>query len=96
MTDSPVKVPYESRMTKNYYEDGGDTLVIGGKLKVLPGAEVEGLGGGDVAPATTTTAGIVKMAANQADSTSTNLLGLATDFNHLLAKLKEAGIMAPD
>ena len=95
MIDSPVKVPSDNRVTKNYYEDGGDTLVIGGRLKVLPGAEVEGLGG-EVAPATTTTAGIVRMAANQHESAGSNLLGLETDFNNLLSKLKAAGIMAPD
>ena len=34
------------RMTKNYATDGGDTWVIGGKLVVEEGAEVEGLDGG--------------------------------------------------
>ena len=32
---------------KNYRTDGGDTLVIGGTLKVEAGATVEGLEGGD-------------------------------------------------
>lgn len=31
--------------TKNYFTDGGDTLVVGGKLVVEAGAEVEGLEG---------------------------------------------------
>ena len=35
-----------SHVTKNYSTDGGDTLVIGGKLVIEEGAEVEGLGGG--------------------------------------------------
>ena len=35
------------RVTKNYSTDGGDTLVIGGKLIVEEGAEVTGLGGGE-------------------------------------------------
>ena len=35
-------------------------------------------------------------AANQAASTATQVSGLKTDFNDLLVKLKEAGIMAPD
>ncbi len=34
------------RVTKNYSTDNGDTWVIGGKLVVEEGAEVEGLGGG--------------------------------------------------
>lgn len=32
--------------TKNYFTAGGDTLVVGGKLVVEAGAEVEGLEGG--------------------------------------------------
>lgn len=35
----------KDRVTKNYFTDGGDTLVIGGKLVVEEGAEVEGLEG---------------------------------------------------
>ena len=30
-------------VTKNYFTDEGDTLVIGGKLIIEEGAEVEGL-----------------------------------------------------
>lgn len=37
-----------------------------------------------------------KVAANQADSTATELAGLVTDFNTLLAALKAAGLMEPD
>ena len=36
----------ENRNCKNYMTDGGDTLVIGGKLTVLEGATVEGLDDG--------------------------------------------------
>lgn len=36
-----------SHNTKNYFDDGGNTLVIGGKLVVEEGAEVEGLSGGE-------------------------------------------------
>lgn len=45
-------------------------------------------------PAATTAAlgGVKKMAA-QADSTATDVAGLVTDFNALLAKLKAAGMM---
>ena len=35
-------------------------------------------------------------AANQADSTATDVAGLVTDFNALLAKLKTAGLMEAD
>ena len=36
----------DTHVTKNYFTEGGDELVIGGKLTVLEGAEVEGLPGG--------------------------------------------------
>ena len=35
-------------------------------------------------------------AANQADSTATDVAGLVTDFNALLVKLKTAGLMEAD
>lgn len=43
--------------------------------------------------ATTTTAGVVKKMASQADSTATDVAGLLADFNALLAKARAAGIM---
>ena len=46
--------------------------------------------------ATEQVSGLVKMAANQADSVAEDTAALVTDFNALLAKLKAAGIMAPD
>ena len=36
----------DTHVTTNYFTEGGDELVIGGKLTVLEGAEVEGLSGG--------------------------------------------------
>ena len=49
----------------------------------LPAAEAAALGG-------------VLLTANQAASTATELSGLVTEFNTLLAALKTAGIMAVD
>ena len=46
--------------------------------------------------ATATVLGGVKQSANQADSVATDVDGLVTDFNALLAKLKTAGIMEAD
>ena len=46
--------------------------------------------------ATTTVLGGVKQSANQANSVATDVAGLVTDFNALLAKLKTAGIMVAD
>ena len=67
--------------SKNYTEQGGDVIHIGGKLVIDEGAEIEGL---------------FSQAANQANSIATQISGLKADFNALLAKLKEAGIMKPD
>ena len=71
-------------VTKNYFTDEGETLVIGGKLIIEEGAEVEGLDGSGAA------------AENQSASTATAVAALKNDFNALLIKLKDAGIMAPD
>ena len=82
----------KAQVTKNYFTDGGDTLVIGGKLVVEKGAEVSGLPGASGADPATTGA----TAANQAASTATQVAVLKNDFNALLVKLKDAGIMVPD
>lgn len=66
--------------TKNYTEQGGDITIIGGKLVITEGARIEGL----------------PIAANQANSTTTQVLALRSEFNELLVKLKEAGLMMPD
>lgn len=66
--------------TPNYTEQGGAKTVIGGTLEIKSGATVTGL----------------PQAANQADSTATEVADLKTDFNGLLAKLKTAGLMAAD
>ena len=66
--------------TKNYTEQGGEKTVIGGTLEIKQEASVTGL----------------PIAENQADSTATDVTGLATDFNALLAKLKAAGLMVAD
>lgn len=48
----------------------------------------------EAAPAaSTTTAGVVKQAAAQANTAAADVAGLVTDFNALLAKLRTAGIL---
>ncbi|KXI97568.1 Head fiber protein [Bacillus cereus] len=66
--------------TKNYTEQGGEKTVIGGILEIKEGASVTGL----------------PVAENQVDSTATDVAGLVTDFNALLAKLKASGLMEAD
>ena len=82
-----------TRNCKNYATDGGDRLVIGGTLEVLDTATVTGLQTGY---ATEQTAGSVYQATNQTESTATTIADLKSDFNALLQKLKDAGIMAAD
>ncbi len=81
---------------KNYTEQGGNKTVIGGTLEIKEGAEVTGLPNPTIPDASTTVKGVVKQAATQADSTATTVEGLVTDFNSLLEKLKEAGIVASE
>ena len=76
-----------TRMTKNYNTDGGDRTVIGGTLEFGEGAEVKNFPGGGPE------GGKVE---NQSASTATAVAGLKNDFNALLVKLKDAGIMDPD
>ena len=75
-------------VTRNYFTDEGNTLVIGGKLIIEEGAEVEGLDGAS--------GGNNGAAENQSASAATAVAALKNDFNALLIKLKEAGIMVPD
>lgn len=82
-----------TRNCKNYLTDGGDRLVIGGTLEVLDTATVTGLQSGY---ASEQTAGSVYQAANQASSNASTIADLKSDFNALLLKLKNAGIMAAD
>ena len=76
---------------KNYTAQGGDKTVIGGELvingtlTVDSGAKVKGLSAAQLTPA-----------ANQAASTASDVAGLKSDFNTLLAALKAAGLMAAD
>ena len=82
-----------TRNCKNYLTDGGDRLVIGGTLEVLDTATVTGLQSGY---ATEQTAGSVYQATNQATSAATTISDLTSDFNALMQKLKDAGIMSAD
>lgn len=71
----------EGYNAKNYTEQGGEVTHIGGKLIFEKGAQVEGA---------------FSPSENQAASTATQVNGLKSDFNDLLIKLKEAGLMTPD
>ena len=68
--------------TKNYMEQGGNKLVIGGTLEIKPEATVIGLVGGNT------------QCEYQPDSEATTIAALKDDFNALLSKLRAAGLMA--
>lgn len=72
--------------TRNYFADGGEELVIGGRLTILPGAEISGADGLSCAQ----TAQLSYLE----DSKSTSAAALREDFNQLLAALRTTGIMA--
>ena len=76
-------------------KDAGDTVEvkIGEDAKLYAPAYPEAY---VLPPAETDVLGGVKLAANQADSAAATVAGLKDDINALLAKLKAAGIMAPD
>jgi len=67
----------ESRSTKNYTTDGGDTLVIGGSLIFEDGAEIVNM----------------PMAEAIQDSEAKTVHELVRDFNALLQTLRAAGMM---
>ena len=76
-----------TRNTHNYFAQGGNELVIGGKLTFLPGATIEG--GDDLfgQPPSFKPIGYV------ADSEATTIAALKDDFNALLAALRSCGLM---
>ena len=79
-------------MSKCFFAHGGNELVIGGKLTFLPGAVVEGAEGMLDLPAEMPTPEHLPFLA---DSTATTVAQLREDYNHLLAVLRSAGILAP-
>ena len=84
MKAEPVADP--TRNTHNYFAQGGNELVIGGKLTFLPGATIEGDDlFGQSEPAT--------QIAYIADSEATTIATLKDDFNTLLAAIRNAGLM---
>ena len=74
--------------SKNYKDDGGDTIVIGGDVKISSnaniviekGANIEGL-----FP--------FKEVENLEDTKAETVKALKNDFNLLLSKLRNAGIL---
>ena len=84
--------------TKNYTAQGGSVTVIGGellingKLTIAPGAEVSGLLDG-VATLGNAELATLLPAPFVPDSKATTTAQLRSDFNLLLAKLRQAGVL---
>ena len=78
-----------TRNTHNYFAQGGNELVIGGKLTFLPGATVEGAEGLFDLPR-----GEERALPYIPDSEAGTVAALREDFNRLLSALREAGVMA--
>ena len=80
-------VPDLTRNTHNYFAQGGNELVVGGKLTFLPGAIIEGVDDLFGQPPSFEPIGYV------ADSEATTIAALKDDFNALLAALRSCGLM---
>ena len=76
-----------TRNTHNYFAQGGNELVIGGKLTFLPGATIEG--GDDMFGQSEPASQIAYIA----DSEATTIAALKDDYNALLAAIRAAGFM---
>ena len=80
-------VPDYTRNTHNYFANGGNELVIGGKLTFLPGAIIEG--GDDLF----TPSLPFDQIAYVPDSEATTIAALKDDYNALLVAIRTAGLM---
>ncbi|MBR9648599.1 head fiber protein [Clostridium tyrobutyricum] len=67
---------------KNYAEQGGDKWIVGDVLEIKDGGEIK-IDGTQLTRAD-----------SQSDSTAADIAGLKDDFNALLTKLKNAGLMS--
>ena len=76
-----------TRNTHNYFAQGGNELVIGGKLTFLPSATIAG--GGDLF----TPSAPIDQIAYVPDSEATTIAALKDDYNALLAAIRTAGLM---
>lgn len=77
------------RTCKNYKKDGGDTLVIGGKIVFEDGAEAENI---PLPDASADAKGVVKQGVAVADAAGD--APTKAEFNALLASLRTAGVIA--
>ena len=87
MSRKETPQPDVTRNTHNYFAQGGNELIIGGKLTFLPGATIEG--GDDLF----TPSLPFDQIAYVPDSEATTIAALKDDYNALLAALRSCGLM---
>jgi len=87
MSRKETPQPDVTRNTHNYFAQGGNELVIGGQLTLLPGATIEG--GDDLF----TPSLPFDQIAYVPDSEATTIAALKDDYNALLAAIRNAGLM---
>ena len=87
MSRKETPQPDVTRNTHNYFANGGNELVIGGKLTFLPGATIEG--GDDLFRPSLP----FDQIAYVPDSEATTIAALKDDYNALLAALRSCGLM---
>ena len=68
---------------KNFFDQGGDELVIGGKLTFLEGGSIGGI------------QYVIPLMPYVPDSTAETVEELVEDFNTLLASIRASGLMLP-
>lgn len=74
--------------SKNYKEDGGDTIVLGGDVKITSTANIIIEEGSNIKGLST-----FKEIDNLEDSTAETVKALKNDFNLLFSKLREVGLL---
>ena len=74
--------------SKNYKEDGGDTIVIGGDVKISSDANIIIEKGANIEGHSP-----FKEVENLDDRKADTLKVLKNDFNFLLSKMRESGIL---
>ena len=83
-----------SYTTKNYFTDGGDTLVLGGNVVFTEDAVVDDQGGALPSGGSGGTSSITPVQ-DVEDSTATTVVAMKEDFNTLLSRLRDSGLLMP-
>lgn len=78
---------------KNYSEQGGDKMVIGGRLEIAPGGTLDVKSGATFSNENGGGSSVMPYLANSTQSSASNLV---KDLNALLTFIRDAGLMASE